>query len=227
MCVQTVTGASQPSACSLVPFFKSSSAVVVIYCHSKVFMIQDTRLYNLLSYRVYFTVYMLLLQDTHPVPLASMSLTARLRPLSHSWRLSYLFSETLSFFYLFIYDSPTCFSYKVAYKSICTNRHTNTNETFRLERSKGDITTWLSQYRTDTNEAVWHIKHSLLGNALGKDGGLGAPVLHLLWVHALAPLTPAALRSSYPWYIHRRYNQPVGPSETFREHVPINCEWLN
>ncbi len=64
MCVQTVKGASQPSACSLVPFFKSSSTVVVIYCHSKVFMVQDTRLYNLLSYRVYFTVYMLLLQDT-------------------------------------------------------------------------------------------------------------------------------------------------------------------
>jgi hypothetical protein len=38
-----------------------------------------------------------------------------------------------------IYDSPTCFGYKVLYKSISTNRHTNTNKTFRAERSEGDI----------------------------------------------------------------------------------------
>ncbi len=54
-----------------------------------------------------------------------------------------------------------------------TNRHTNTNETFRTERRKGDITAKLSQCRAASNEAVCHIKHSLLGGALGEDGGLG------------------------------------------------------
>ena len=34
------------------------------------------------------------------------------------------------------YNSPTCFSYKVLYKSISTNRHTDTNETFRTERGE-------------------------------------------------------------------------------------------
>jgi hypothetical protein len=38
-----------------------------------------------------------------------------------------------------INDRPTCFSYKVAYKNISTNRHTDTNETFRTERKEVDI----------------------------------------------------------------------------------------
>ena len=44
-----------------------------------------------------------------------------------------------------IYDSPTCFSYKFLYKSISTNRHTNTNETFRTERSEENVVTEVSQ----------------------------------------------------------------------------------
>ena len=66
-----------------------------------------------------------------------------------------------------IYNSPTCFSYKVLCKRISTNRHTNTNETFRTERSKGDIAAKLSQCRDGSNYAVRHIEHSLLGGALG------------------------------------------------------------
>jgi hypothetical protein len=42
-----------------------------------------------------------------------------------------------------IYDSPTCFSYKFLYKSI--SRHTNTNETFRTERSEENVVTEVSQ----------------------------------------------------------------------------------
>jgi len=86
-----------------------------------------------------------------------------------------MYNVILNFIYILyvIHDSPTCFSYKVPCKSICTNRHTDTNETFRAERSKGDITAKLSQCRAGSNEAVRHIKHSLLGGALGEDGGLG------------------------------------------------------
>ena len=54
--------------------------------------------------------------------------------------------NSLQFFNV-IYSSPTCFSYKVLNKSISTNRHTNTNETFRTERIKGDIAAKLSQCR--------------------------------------------------------------------------------
>ena len=50
-------------------------------------------------------------------------------------------------FFNVIYNIPTCFNYKVLYKIISTNRHTNTNETFRTERSKGDIAAKLSQCR--------------------------------------------------------------------------------
>ena len=43
-----------------------------------------------------------------------------------------------------------------------------------------------------------------------------------LWVHGLASLKPAGLRSTYPQYIHHRHKQPLGPPETLLEHVPIN-----
>jgi hypothetical protein len=33
--------------------------------------------------------------------------------------------------FFFIYDIPAYFSYKITYKSIRANRHTDTNETFR------------------------------------------------------------------------------------------------
>jgi hypothetical protein len=50
--------------------------------------------------------------------------------------------------------------------------HTNTNETFGTERSKGDIAPKLSHCRVGSNDAVRHIEHNLLGGALGEDGGL-------------------------------------------------------
>jgi hypothetical protein len=37
------------------------------------------------------------------------------------------------YFLYVIYDSPTCLNYKVPYKNISTNSHTNTNETIRTE----------------------------------------------------------------------------------------------
>ncbi len=39
-------------------------------------------------------------------------------------------------FFDVIYDSPTRFRYKVLCKSISTNRHTDTNETFRKRRGE-------------------------------------------------------------------------------------------
>jgi hypothetical protein len=60
-------------------------------------------------------------------------------------------------------------SYKVPNKSISTNRHTDTNETFRAERSEGDITSKLSQGRAVVDDAVRGIKRNLLCNALRKD----------------------------------------------------------
>jgi hypothetical protein len=59
-----------------------------------------------------------------------------------------------------INNRPTCFSYKVLYKSISSNSHTDTNETFR--------TAWDSSC-----DVLRRIKGSLLGDALGEDGGLG------------------------------------------------------
>jgi hypothetical protein len=80
--------------------------------------------------------------------------------------------NTIQLLYV-IYDRPTCFTYEVPNKSISTNRHTDTNETFRAERNEGDIIAKLSQGRAVVDDAVCGIKHSLLCNALGKDGGLG------------------------------------------------------
>ncbi len=72
-----------------------------------------------------------------------------------------------------LYNIPTSFSYNVPYKSISTNRYTDTNETFRSERSEGDITSKMSQDRVDADDVVHGIKHSLLYNDLREDGGLG------------------------------------------------------
>jgi hypothetical protein len=38
-----------------------------------------------------------------------------------------------------IYERPTRFRYKIPYKNISTNRHTNTNETFRNEERKTEL----------------------------------------------------------------------------------------
>jgi hypothetical protein len=78
--------------------------------------------------------------------------------------------DSVQFLYV-INDRPTCFSYKVTHKSVCTNRHTN--ETFRAERSEGDIRIKGSQSRAVVDDAVRDIERSLMRNALGEDGGLG------------------------------------------------------
>ena len=75
----------------------------------------------------------------------------------------------IEFLYI-IYNHPTCFSYKVAYKHI--NMHTDTNETFRTERGENNIPTEVSQCGAVVDDVVWSIKNRLLGDSLGKDGGL-------------------------------------------------------
>ena len=71
-----------------------------------------------------------------------------------------------------IYNSPTCFSYKVPYESVSTNRYTNTNETFRTEGPESNIPAEVSQRGSSPEDVLRHVKGSLLGDALGEDGGL-------------------------------------------------------
>ena len=80
--------------------------------------------------------------------------------------------DSVQFLYV-IYDRPTCFSYKVTDKSVCTNRHTDTYETLRAQRSEGDIRMKESQSRAVVDDAVRGIQRSLLCNAVVEDGGLG------------------------------------------------------
>jgi len=77
------------------------------------------------------------------------------------------------YFFHVIYNSPTCFSYKVLYKSISTNRHTDTNETFNTERDENNVPAEVSQRGGCLYDVLRRIKGSLLGDALGEDGGLG------------------------------------------------------
>jgi hypothetical protein len=79
--------------------------------------------------------------------------------------------NSVQFLYV-IYNSPTCFSYKVLYKSISTNRHTNTNETLRTEGSKKQVPAEVSQRGGCLYDVLRHIKGSLGSDALGEDGGL-------------------------------------------------------
>ncbi len=72
-----------------------------------------------------------------------------------------------------IYDRATCFSYYVLYKSISTNRHTDTNETFRTERGEENVSAEVSQRGGSLYDLLRHIEGSLVGDALGEDGGLG------------------------------------------------------
>ncbi len=127
----------------------------------------------------YFTVYMMMLQDA-TISEQEMRIGVLESSILEKPKQLVVDEVVLTIIYLLcvIYDSPTCFNYKVPYKSICTNRHTGTNETFRSERSKDDITTYLSQWRVDNNEVVCYIKHNLLGDALGEDGSLGDIKLH-------------------------------------------------
>ena len=77
------------------------------------------------------------------------------------------------YFFNIFYDVPTCCSHKTPYKGIGAYGHANANETFRTEGMQGYVTTKLSQCRAGSNEAVRHIKHSLLGGVLEENGGLG------------------------------------------------------
>ena len=72
-----------------------------------------------------------------------------------------------------IYNSLTWFSYKVPYKSISTNRHTDTNETVRTERGEENVPAEMSQRGGSLYDVLRHIKGSLGSDALGEDGGLG------------------------------------------------------
>jgi hypothetical protein len=67
-----------------------------------------------------------------------------------------------------IYDSPTRFGYKVLYKSISTNRHTDTNETFRTERGENNVPGKVSQRGGCLYDVLRRINGSLLGDALGR-----------------------------------------------------------
>ncbi len=53
-------------------------------------------------------------------------------------------------------DVPSCFNYKLLWNSICANRYTD------AEGVKGNLVTNLSQLGCGINEAVRHIKDSLL-----------------------------------------------------------------
>ena len=65
------------------------------------------------------------------------------------------------------------FSYKVLCKSNGTNRHMDTKETFRTERGEKNVPAEVSQGGGCLYDVLRHIKGSLLGDALGEDGGLG------------------------------------------------------
>jgi hypothetical protein len=54
-----------------------------------------------------------------------------------------------------------------------TNRHTDTNETFRTERDENNVPDKVSQCGGCLYDVLRHIKGSLLGDSLGEDGGLG------------------------------------------------------
>jgi hypothetical protein len=65
------------------------------------------------------------------------------------------------------------FSYIILYKSISTNMHTDTNETFRTERGEENVSAEVNQRGGSLYDVVRHIEGSLVGDALGEDGGLG------------------------------------------------------
>jgi hypothetical protein len=71
-----------------------------------------------------------------------------------------------------IYNRPTCFSHKVLYKSMCTNRHTDANETSgQKEARTTSPLRWVSvgiawMMFCAASKAPW-------GDALGEDGCFG------------------------------------------------------
>ena len=65
------------------------------------------------------------------------------------------------------------FYYKVLYKHISTNSHTDTNETFRTERGEENVSAEVSQRGGSLYDVLRHIEGRLVGDALGEDGNLG------------------------------------------------------
>ena len=76
------------------------------------------------------------------------------------------------YFLYVIYDISTCFRYKITYKNIRANRHTNTNESFRAEVDKGKISREVCQNRSVGDDTLLYIKRDLLRDTLREDGCL-------------------------------------------------------
>ncbi len=73
-----------------------------------------------------------------------------------------------------IYDSPTWFRHKVPYKSISTNRYTDTHETFRTERSgesRRDCYYWYCGLQRDWDQSRPEVTHSTVLGKYPKDVG--------------------------------------------------------
>ena len=68
-------------------------------------------------------------------------------------------------FFKFIY-CLTRVTYEFLDKSISANRHTDTNETCRTERSEGNIPAEVCEVLTSVDDVVRRIKRSLLGDTL-------------------------------------------------------------
>jgi len=120
----------------------------------------------------YFTVYMLLLQNatviTHNVRINVLQACGLPKPKQLKMDKSILNSVWFSTSSMI----STCFSYKITYKHIRANRHTNTNEAFRAEAGKSQICREVCQSRAGSNKAVRYIERDLLRDTLGKDGCL-------------------------------------------------------
>ena len=71
-----------------------------------------------------------------------------------------------------IYNCLTRIRYEFLYKIISAQRHTDTNETCGTERIKENIPVEVCEVGTGVDDVVGHIKHILLGDTLGEDGGL-------------------------------------------------------
>ncbi len=69
-------------------------------------------------------------------------------------------------------DVPSCFSHKTPYKGISANWHANANETFRAEGIKENFIGEMREGGGCLHDGPRHIKCSLDGDTLGKDGGL-------------------------------------------------------
>ena len=65
------------------------------------------------------------------------------------------------------------FRYKITYKNIRVNRHTNTNEAFREEAGKDEVSREVCQIRADGDDTLRYIKRDLLRvTPTREDGGL-------------------------------------------------------